>query len=115
MATSSIVINVELDENRIPQTIEWNASNSTADKAQQARAIMLSVWDSAEKNALRIDLWTKKMMVDEMADFYFQTLMSMADTYERATHQAELVADMKKFAQDFYQKFRDLQMKENQA
>ena len=102
MATSSIVINVELDENRIPQTIEWNASNSTADKAQQARAIMLSVWDSAEKNALRIDLWTKKMMVDEMADFYFQTLMSMADTYERATHQAELVADMKKFAQDFY-------------
>ncbi len=115
MATSSIVINVELDENRIPQTIEWNASNSTADKAQQARAIMLSVWDSAEKNALRIDLWTKKMMVDEMADFYFQTLMSMADTYERATHQAELVADMKKFAQDFYQKFRDIQMKENQA
>ena len=30
---------------------------------------MLSFWDSTDKSALRIDLWTKDMMVDEMADF----------------------------------------------
>jgi hypothetical protein len=55
------------------------------------------------------------MMVDEMADFYYQTLITMADSYERATHQKELVDDMKKFAKDFYEKFRAIQLKENKA
>jgi gliding motility-associated protein GldC len=115
MAKSSIVIDVDLDENRIPQTIEWSASESAASAPQTAKAVMLSLWDGAEKTALRIDLWTQKMMVDEMADFYYQTFMTMADTYARATRQTELVNDMKKFAQDFYQKFQDIQMKENKA
>lgn len=114
MAKSSIVIDVELDENRIPQDIEWKASDSAAN-AQPAKAVILSLWDGAEKTALRIDLWTQKMMVDEMADFYYQTFMTMADTYARATRQTELVNDIKKFAQDFYQKFQEIQMKENKA
>src|SRR5215212_1866750 len=115
MKKSTIVINVELDDNRIPQSIEWNATDSTASQSQQAKAIMLALWDGAEKTALRIDLWTQKMMVDEMADFYYQTFMTMADTFARATRQTELVNDIKKFAQDFYQKFQDVQMKENKA
>ncbi|HWI89637.1 MAG TPA: gliding motility protein GldC [Flavisolibacter sp.] len=115
MGKSSIVIDVELDENRIPQTIEWKATDSTAANPQPAKAVMLSLWDGAEKTALRIDLWTQKMMVDEMADFYYQTFMTMADTYARATRQTELVNDMKKFAQDFYQKFQEIQLKENKA
>ena len=53
------------------------------------------------------------MMVDEMADFYYQTMMGMADTYLRATQQKELVDDMKNFAKDFYKKFKDNQLKEN--
>ncbi|MBW0179164.1 gliding motility protein GldC [Sediminibacterium sp.] len=114
MHQSTITIDVHLDENKVPQNIEWKASDSTADMAQQARAMMVAFWDAADKSALRIDLWTKDMMVDEMADFYYQTLMGMADTYMRATQQTELVDDMKKFAKDFYKKFRDSQVKENQ-
>ena len=113
MAKSTITIDVELDEGRVPQNILWQATESTADRPQQAKAMMISLWDGAEKTALRIDLWTQKMMVDEMADFYYQTMITMADTFERATHQTELVDDMKKFAQTFYQKFRDIQMKDN--
>jgi gliding motility-associated protein GldC len=115
MAKSSIVIGVELDENRIPQTIEWSATDSTAANPQPAKAVMLSLWDGAEKTALRIDLWTQKMMVDEMGDFYYQTFMTMADTFARATRQTELVDDIKKFAQEFYQKFQEIQIKENKA
>jgi hypothetical protein len=55
------------------------------------------------------------MMVDEMADFYYQTFMTMADTFERSTRQTELVAEMKTFAKNFYAKFREQQMKENKA
>jgi len=115
MHKSNIIIGVELDENRIPHTIEWSATDSTAPNQQSAKAVMISLWDGAEKTALRIDLWTQKMMVDEMADFYYQTFMTMADTYARATRQTELVNDIKKFAQEFYQKFQDIQMKENKA
>jgi gliding motility-associated protein GldC len=113
MHTSNIFIDVVLDDNKVPETITWKASESTADAVQKAKAMMIAFWDSADKSALRIDLWTKDMMVDEMADFFYQTLMTMADTYNRATKQQELTDDMKKFAKDFYNKFRELQMKEN--
>lgn len=113
MHTSTISINVELDNDKVPHQINWKASDSTIEQAQQARAMMLAFWDGADKSALRIDLWTKEMMVDEMADFFYQTLMTMADTYHRATQQQELVDDMKQFAKDFYGKFKAIQMKEN--
>ncbi|MCA6450057.1 MAG: gliding motility protein GldC [Chitinophagaceae bacterium] len=114
MHRSNISIEIELDENKVPQQIQWNASDSTADMMQQAKSMMVAFWDGADKSALRIDLWTKEMMVDEMADFYYQTFMGMADTYMRATQQKELVEDMKAFAKEFYRKFRESQVKENQ-
>ena len=113
MRQSTITIDVTLDEKNIPDQIVWKATDSTADAGQKARAMILSFWDGADKSALRMDLWTKDMMVDEMADFYYQTIMTMADSFSRATHQAELVDMMKNFAKDFYGKFRDIQLKEN--
>ena len=113
MHKSTISINIDLDENKVPQQISWEASASTADMAQLAKSMMVAFWDGADKSALRIDLWTKDMMVDEMADFYYQNMMGMADTYLRATQQQELVDDMKKFAKEFYRKFKETQIKEN--
>ena len=115
MALSTITIDVTLDQNRVPEQITWNATESTADAARKAKAMMLSFWDGGEKTALRVDLWTKDMMVDEMADFYYQTMMTMADSFERATHQQELVDEMKTFAKGFYEKFRKEQLKQNKA
>lgn len=112
---STITIDIELDENKVPEKINWNASGSTADEMQKAKAFVLSLWDGSDKSALRIDLWTKEMMVDEMADFFYQTIMTMADTYGRATQQHEVVNDMKAFAKDFYKKFQESQLRENKA
>jgi gliding motility-associated protein GldC len=84
----------------------WNATQSNSEAKQEAKAMMVSFWDGKERAALRIDLWTKEMMVDEMADFYYQTMMTMADTFDRATHQTELVGEMKSFAKTFYTKFK---------
>ncbi len=75
----------------------------------------LAFWDGADKTAMRIDLWTKDMMMDEMADFYYQMLMTMADTFKRATQQQELTDEMKKFAKGFFEKFRAIQLKEQIA
>jgi gliding motility-associated protein GldC len=115
MGLSSIIIDVHTDENKIPDAISWNATDTTVENAQKAKAMMLSFWDGAEKTALRIDLWTKDMMIDEMADFFYQTMMTMADTYGRATNHAEMVEEMKTFAHGFYNKFKAKQLKENKA
>ena len=115
MRQSSINIEVLLDADRVPEQISWNATDTTAESARKAKAMMLAFWDGADKTAMRIDLWTKDMMVDEMADFFYQTFMTMAETYQRATQDQALVNDMKQFAKDFYSKFREQQLKSNKA
>jgi gliding motility-associated protein GldC len=115
MGKSSINIDVMLDANRVPEQISWSATDTTAESARKAKAMMLAFWDGAEKTALRIDLWTNDMMVDEMADFFYQTFMTMAETYQRATQDQGLTNDMKQFAKDFYNKFRQQQLKSNKA
>ncbi len=113
MNQSTIKIDVLLDPNKVPEQISWQATDSSADMAQKAKAMCIAFWDANEKTAMRIDLWTKEMMVDEMADFYYQMLISMADTFKRATQNQELCDDMKTFAKNFFEKFRQSQLKEN--
>lgn len=115
MVQSKITIDVQMDENRFPDTITWGATESTVPNTQNAKAVILSLWDGAEKAAMRIDLWTKDMMVDEMADFFYQTLMTMADTYGRATKYTDQVEEMKNFAVSFYKKFQEKQLETNKA
>lgn len=112
MNQSTIKIDVLLDPNKVPEQINWFASDSTANMVQKAKAMSVAFWDGTDKTALRIDLWTKDMMVDEMADFYYQMLMSMADTFKRATQQQEMSDDMKSFAKAFFDKFKAIQLKE---
>ena len=114
MNKSTITIDVHLNKDKVPENITWNASDTTIENAQKAKAMMLAFWDGAEKTALRIDLWTKDMMMDEMADFYYQMFMTMADTFNRATRQQGLTDDMKKFATAFTEKFKAIQLKEQQ-
>ncbi|MEJ7588450.1 MAG: gliding motility protein GldC [Ferruginibacter sp.] len=114
MNQSTIKIDVLLDPDKVPEQINWTATDSTAGMNQKAKAMCIAFWDGADKTALRIDLWTKDMMMDEMADFYYQMLMTMADTFKRATKQEELGDDMKKFAREFFDKFRLAQMKQQQ-
>jgi len=113
MSKSTITLDVHLDEQKVPEKIFWSSGGPGNEEMQKAKAFILSLWDGADKSALRIDIWTKDLMVDEMTDFFYQTLMTMADTYNRATHDDELVNDMKNFAKVFYQKFRAKQMKDN--
>lgn len=107
--TSAIHIDIALDEDKVPTDITWTASDSTSTGENKARSMMVSFWDAADKSAMRIDLWTKKMMVDEMADFMYQTMLGMADTFQRATKDDALGSEMKRFAGEFMQKFRSKQ------
>ena len=113
MADSSIHIDVSLDEEKFPSVITWSAPDNSAENTRKAKAFLISLWDGADKAALRIDLWTRDMMVDEMEDFFYQTLMTMADTYQRATRHDDLAAELKTFAKTLYEKSRAKGLKEN--
>ena len=110
---STIALNVELDANKVPEKIYWQAAEGGVHAPTEAKAFLLSIWDLKENAALRIDLWTKKMMVDEMNDFFFQTMMTMADTYERATNHKTLANEMRDFSKAMKKKMEE-ETKKNQ-
>jgi gliding motility-associated protein GldC len=100
---SKIELNVELDENRVPEKLKWSAQDGGVDN-EDAKAIMLSVWDSKAQETLKIDLWTKDMPIDEMKLFFHQTLVTMSDTFMRATQDEKMTATMKDFCDYFAEK-----------
>ncbi|WP_299105020.1 gliding motility protein GldC [uncultured Winogradskyella sp.] len=106
---SKIVLNVELDENRVPEKLNWSAQEGGVNN-EEAKAVMLSVWDSNAQETLKIDLWTKDMPVDEMKLFFHQTLVTMSDTFLRATQDEKMTATMKDFCDYFAEKL-DLEKK----
>ncbi|BAO74926.1 gliding motility protein GldC [Winogradskyella sp. PG-2] len=106
---SKIVLNVELDENRVPEKLNWSAQDGGVNN-EEAKAVMLSVWDSKSQETLKIDLWTKDMPVDEMKLFFHQTLVTMSDTFLRATQDEKMTATMKDFCDYFAEKL-DLKKK----
>src|SRR5210317_1759992 len=100
---SKIELNIELDENRVPEKLKWTAQDGGITN-QEAKAMMLSVWDSKTQESLRIDLWTKDMPVDEMKVFFHQTLVAMSDTFYRATQDDKMTATMRDFSDYFAEK-----------
>jgi gliding motility-associated protein GldC len=103
--TSEIKFLIDLDENKIPEKLHWTAKDGGVD-AEEAKAILLSIWDSKAQETLRIDLWTKEMPVDEMKLFFHQTLVAMADTFERATDDEKMAETMRDFCDYFAEKLQ---------
>lgn len=102
MTKSEIKFTVTLDDNMVAEKIDWSASD--AKEHNTSKGVMISVWDAKENNTMRIDFWTKEMMVEEMCQFYHQTFLSMADTFERATGETDAAQSMRNFAQQFGEK-----------
>lgn len=100
---STIELQVELDENRIPEKLQWSAEDGGI-KNEEAKAMMLSVWDANTQETLRIDLWTKDMPIDQMKVFFHQTLVAMSNTFNRATQDDKMTATMKDFCDYFAEK-----------
>lgn len=96
---SDIRISVHMDENRVPEQIEWEAEDGGV--KSRGKAILLSVWDEKEQNTLRVDLWTKEMTVEEMKAFFHQNILTMADTFERATGEGRMAEQMRDFGAYF--------------
>jgi gliding motility-associated protein GldC len=101
---SEIKFTIKLDEDRIPESISWSASDSGMVGVKPCNATMMCIWDPKENTTLRIDLWTKDMLVDDMKRFFFENFLSLADTYMRATNDEEMTKSIREFAEGFGKK-----------
>ena len=86
MSKSTIAVDIELDDKKMPIGISMKDPSQSV----ECKAMMLAFFDKKSKDTLRIDLWTKEMQVLEMDKFFFESLRSMADTYVKATRNKEL-------------------------
>ena len=102
--TSEIKITVELDDNKMPEKIEWEATDAGFEGRKSSKTLILSLWDSKDNVTYGIDLWTKEMKVEEMHAHYNQILLKMADTFERATNNKDAAGMIRSFIDDFTKK-----------
>ena len=101
---SEIKFKVGLDAERVPESISWSATDSGVEGEKICSATMMCIWDPKENTTLRIDLWTKDMLVDDMKRFFYENFLSLADTYLRATNDEESTEEIRKFADWFGKK-----------
>ena len=100
MKKSKISFEIELDENNLPEAISLNTDDGQL-KDSPVKAFLISAWDKNTNETLRIDLWTKDMMVNEMLIMYHQTLLSMATSLEKATSEHKLAAALRDYCAFF--------------
>ena len=103
MKKSEIKFTITFDDKKIPEKINWDASD-IQEQTTAANAVMIALWDAKEKNTLRIDLWTKEMMVEEMQRFVYDTISSLATTYSNATNDEVLSKELRDFSVTFGKK-----------
>jgi gliding motility-associated protein GldC len=101
---SHINFQVELDENRVPVKIEWEATDAGFEGKKECNSIMVALWDTQEKVTFGLDLWTKEMLVHDMNKHFHQTFLKMADTYLRATKNQEVADMINNFSAEFLEK-----------
>lgn len=100
MKNSEIKIHVAVDANNIPENLSWTASDGGVHN-EEAKAIVLSIWSPENKETMRIDLWTKDMQVHDMNIFLHQTLVSLADTMQRATNNEKMAEALRDYCAYF--------------
>jgi len=102
---SEILFQIELDQNKIPEKIHWTARDGGIEN-EETKSVMLSIWDSKNKESLRTDLWTKDMPIDEMKLFFYQNFLDMATTFQRATADEKMADTIRDFASYFAEKMK---------
>jgi gliding motility-associated protein GldC len=110
MNESKLTFDLELDENDVPKNIVMNSTDKQAVNIN-LKSLMIAGWDAKTKETLRVDLWTKDMMVNEMFIMYHQTLMSMANTLEKSTGHDKLAGALKDYCEFFAEQTKIIEPK----
>ena len=94
MKSSEIKFTIQLDDERVPEKIIWDATEKSGNDLSETKALSISLWDHDNKNTLSIDLWTKEMPVFEMKRFYVDSLGGLAQNILKATGDEFMATEM---------------------
>lgn len=102
--TSDISIRITLDETRVPERIEWHASDANQPLPLESKSVFLALLDKETLDTSTLFLWTKECQVAEMDRKMFYALTALTDGYYRSTQNTELANEMRRFVQYFGEK-----------
>lgn len=104
MHTSDISIHIQLDKDRVPEKIEWKASDANQEFPSDSKSVFLSLLDRDTLDTSTLFLWTKDLHVAEMDRKVYYALTALADGYYRSTQNTALANEMRRFVQYFGEK-----------
>jgi len=85
MKKSTIQFTIHLDDNNVPEKMEWDATEKPDSGLSETKAISINLWDHQQKNTMRIDLWAKDMPVDDMKRFYIDCVGGLSQSVLSST------------------------------
>lgn len=88
---SEINFEIQLDNDRIPEKIFWDATENPNEGINETKAISISVWDHYHRGLLGINLWTKDMPVDEMNHFAVDMIGNLVQMLRDSTQDEKMI------------------------
>lgn len=95
-----VSIKIQLDQENSPVSMNWSTSDGNIQKAP-IKAMLMSLLDSAENETIKIDLWTKEMSTDDMKNFFHKAMISMTESFEKATGEKDICKELKQSFDQF--------------
>jgi gliding motility-associated protein GldC len=107
MKKSEINFQVTLDDQSIPEQIQWTATENPNEGIEETKSIFIGVWDHYHKGTLALPLWTKDMDVLEMKRFYIEMMGSIAEAAIRATGDEAMAIKIDALCKDLSQTLKE--------
>ena len=98
---AQINIEVQLNEEQIPQNIIWQTNDHGVATGREVKAVLISLFDKESRDTFKLDLWTNEMQIQEMDQCMYHSLSAMAEIYKKATGNEMLYRDFSDFVQHF--------------
>ncbi|MCR9064950.1 MAG: gliding motility protein GldC [Cytophagales bacterium] len=114
MKKSEINFTVELDDNRVPDKIFWDATENPNEGINETKAISIGVWDQYHKGLLGINLWTKDMPVDEMNHFVVDLIGNLSQMVKDSTQDPVIIESLHNAGQTIAKHLEEQAKKQSQ-
>jgi len=111
---SEINFEIQLDNDRIPEKIFWDATENPNEGINETKAISISVWDHYHRGLLGINLWTKDMPVDEMNHFAVDMIGNLVQMLRDSTQDEKMISILEDAGREITKHLNELAKQEQQ-
>lgn len=107
MDQKDIHLRIQLDNDRLVDSIQWEATDKPEDASSRVKCFSLAIWDQDQKGTLRLDMWDKEMTMEEMNAFVVQAIGGMSELLANATGNQKAAVKIAEFAHTLGQELQN--------